>query len=69
MQRWLNLGLRQEKYKMDLEHLVVPVRKEGLKTKTKSLHELGFVIETHNPTERALNGQSLKNLSNEIKKN
>lgn len=35
MEKWLNLELRQEEYKMRLEYLVVPESKEVLKIMSK----------------------------------
>lgn len=32
LERWLTLELEQRKYKMSLEHLIVPENKEMLKT-------------------------------------
>lgn len=66
MQKRLIPGLGQGKYKMSLKHLVIPenknrfekVREGHVKTTTKQQHR--------SQPEGALNGQSWKNLSNDV---
>ena len=41
MEKWIILGLKQEIYKISLEHLVVPEIKDVLKNKTKPHNDGG----------------------------
>lgn len=75
LQKWMSLGLGQEIYVMSLKHLVAPESKEVSANKTKQIKQTnrkkkrqlqGFVKETQEPTERALNGQNWNNLRKNI---
>lgn len=75
LQKWMSLGLGQEIYVMSLKHLVAPESKEVSANKTKQIKQTnrkkkrqsqGFVKETQEPTERALNGQNWNNLRKKI---
>lgn len=59
MEKWLILGLKQELYKMSLEHLVVPESELVLKIETKKPHNYGtYVQRIQEPTARAPEDQS-----------
>lgn len=64
MEKWLILELGDGKYKMILKHLLVPESKEVLKVRNKRMGTCQR--STGANLERAPNGQSCNNLSNNI---
>lgn len=64
MEKWLILGLEQEVFKLSLEYLVVPERKEVLRGKKRG----GYVKMTQEPAERGTSSKSWNNLRKIIKR-